>query len=814
MWKCFVCKKNCNTISCLIFHLKQVHKFKTNGEFFCTVCGQIFEKLHRFKKHLNVHVWNPRSEKLQNLQNNKEPSVEIESLTENYVVEHEDIDSDNTLSFLREKINEIEKNSLQFSLQLHDKDNISRQNVSEIQHTIKELLLTPIREAVQEMLKNCFEEKVKDGDKILDEFKRIDKVFDTFDSEYKLRNHLSQKNLASTLTVCSINDDNYTNLLDSEIQPGNKKSEGVLLPIKQQIKFLFEKHNFLDDSLNMIQHNSTDGTLRSFIDGKLWKRKKELYPDKLIIPYFLYSDDFGINNPLGSKSRNQNICNVYYSLPTLSAKNSQLDQVFLGYVLKSNDLKLSSSNNCFDDLINVIYDMEVNGIDIVVNNEKRNVKLILALVLGDNLALNTILNFSKSFTCNKYCRICTVCKDECGELCYELPHTIRNVENYESDVLVRNVSLTGIYEYSNFNNIPSYHVTDNYCVDIMHDLYEGICHYDLSEALLYFINKKFFDLPLLNQRIQSFNYGSIEAAYKPNEIKINDIKRQKFKLSARQMMTFCFIFPLLIGDMVPEDDPVWNFVLIMLDILDSLLCFEISETIINEIRVKIQNHNHMYINLFNKKLKPKFHLLTHYPTCMEQSGPLRLLWNFKFEAKHKQFKAYSNVITSRKNVPLSMAMKYQLKYANFLLNVKDSHEPSYNYYVNDNNIKSKILSYFPNFSIPENISNCEIFQEVKIFGYVYQCGMYVGVKELDMKIYKVVYIVKLNTKDTYFFCENVSVIQYNSHFLSYEVDAGLNTSNKIYNIFSLNNFVGPATHSIKTSFGKEFVRLKKYFKAT
>lgn len=384
----------------------------------------------------------------------------------------------------------------------------------------------------------------------------------------------------------------------------NKKSEGVLLPIKEQIKCLFEKHNFLDDSLNLIKHNSTDGTLKHFIDGDLWKKKKQLYPEKLLIPYFLYSDDFEINNPLGSKSRNQNICNVYYSLPTLGTKNSQLDQVFLGYVVASNDLKLSNSNNCFDELINVIYDMEINGIEIVVNNEARNVKFILALVLGDNLALNTILNFTKSFTSNKYCRICTVSKEECEKLCYELPHTLRDVENYERDVLVRNVSLTGIHEYSNFNNIPSYHVTDNYCVDIMHDMLEGICNYDLSKALLYFIKqKKFFDLSSLNQRIQNFNYGSIEVAYKPNEIKINDIKRQKFKLSARQMMTFCYIFPLLIGDMIPEGDPVWYFLINMLELLDCLLCFEINENLLNDIRTKIQIHNQMYISLFNKKIE-------------------------------------------------------------------------------------------------------------------------------------------------------------------------------------------------------------------
>lgn len=35
-----------------------------------------------------------------------------------------------------------------------------------------------------------------------------------------------------------------------------------------------------------------------FIQSDLWKQKKLLYPNKTLIPYFLYNDDFGINkNP-------------------------------------------------------------------------------------------------------------------------------------------------------------------------------------------------------------------------------------------------------------------------------------------------------------------------------------------------------------------------------------------------------------------------------------------------------------------------------------------------------------------------------------
>lgn len=122
---------------------------------------------------------------------------------------------------------------------------------------------------------------------------------------------------------------------------------------------------------------------------------------------------------------------------------------------------------------------------------------------------------------------------------------------------------------------------------------------------------KYFDLKFLNRRSQNFNYDSIESKYKPGEIKMSDISKQKFKLFARQMMTFCYIFPLLVGNMIPDDDPIFKFILLLFEIIDTLLCFNITETLINEARIKIQNHNLLYIQLFKKTLKPKFHLMTH-----------------------------------------------------------------------------------------------------------------------------------------------------------------------------------------------------------
>lgn len=73
----------------------------------------------------------------------------------------------------------------------------------------------------------------------------------------------------------------------------------------------------------------------------------------------------------------------------------------------------------------------------------------------------------------------------------------------------------------------------------------------------------------------------------------------------------------------------------------------------------IEKHNSEYVLLFNDNLKPKFHLLIHYPTVIRYSGPPKHVWYFRYEAKHKEMKLYAHAITTRKNITLSLAKKFQ-----------------------------------------------------------------------------------------------------------------------------------------------------------
>lgn len=109
---------------------------------------------------------------------------------------------------------------------------------------------------------------------------------------------------------------------------------------------------------------------------------------------------------------------------------------------------------------------------------------MLGLDLGDTLGLNSVLEFSKSFSSNYYCRFCKIHISIANSLCEENVLCMRNIVNYTKDVAKINFSETRIYKSSILNTISSFHVTENYCIDVMHDVFEGICHYDMCHIII------------------------------------------------------------------------------------------------------------------------------------------------------------------------------------------------------------------------------------------------------------------------------------------------------------------------------------------
>lgn len=180
--------------------------------------------------------------------------------------------------------------------------------------------------------------------------------------------------------------------------------------------------------------------------------------DLLNIPYFLYFDDFEVNNPLGSHA--SLILGVYYCFPTApSYLKSNLQSVFVAALFNSKDVKNLRNDRSFYHLIEELNELQNIGLTIILSEKNFKIKFVLGLVVGDNLGVNTVLGFTKSFSSNFFCRFCH--KNHTQTLAIEDTDLLRNRQNYSENVLKNYCKSTGVNEEFIINNIDSFHVVDN-----------------------------------------------------------------------------------------------------------------------------------------------------------------------------------------------------------------------------------------------------------------------------------------------------------------------------------------------------------------
>jgi len=81
----------------------------------------------------------------------------------------------------------------------------------------------------------------------------------------------------------------------------------------------------------------------------------------------------------------------------------------------------------------------------------------------------------------------------------------------------------------------SFHVINNFFFDIMHDIFEGECKYDICHILISLINKGIITLNEINSRKSLFPYGEKEVGNSSVKIEMNRLKTCNLKsLQAKQ----------------------------------------------------------------------------------------------------------------------------------------------------------------------------------------------------------------------------------------------------------------------------------------
>ncbi|KYN22123.1 hypothetical protein ALC57_05487 [Trachymyrmex cornetzi] len=428
--------------------------------------------------------------------------------------------------------------------------------------------------------------------------------------------------------------------------------------LKDVLKKFLELPNVYSSILSHIEE-CKNSQLFTFFDSEYWKKVENEKENRIVLPLVLYFDDVEINNPLGSRKCIHKIGIIYSSILGLPYEfSSMLESIFLVQIHNYQDHKVLGNKRIFQHVVNQIINLQENGIIISINNQEYKIFFILPFIIGDNLGLNTILGYSRNFRSNYCCRICYGDISNLKKQSVENISELRTQENYLSHL--RNQSF-GIQEECIFNSISNFHVIDNVSVDPMHDILEGICRYDLAKILRYFIDEKqFFTLEILNKRILFFDHISSNKNIPPN-LSCESIKKGMIILSASEMKFLIENLNFIIGDLIPKNNCTWKLYLILSDILHITSISTITLENIERFNSLTSEYIKLNLKLFKTPLKIKHHHLVHYSRLMKKFGPLNNMSSIRYEAKHKQVKEYSKVITSRKNACYTLSLKHQLQ---------------------------------------------------------------------------------------------------------------------------------------------------------
>ncbi|XP_044013988.1 uncharacterized protein LOC122856376 [Aphidius gifuensis] len=526
------------------------------------------------------------------------------------------------------------------------------------------------------------------------------------------------------------------------------------IPLRLVFKKFFELPFIFNETIDYIKSlKKSNDIISNFIQGELWQSLSLNDGNKIVFPIFLYFDDYENNNPLGSHRGISKCGAVYVSIPCLPPRfQSKLNNIFLFILFNTLDRNYFKNPIIFSKVKDELCFLEENGIVIDLPTGQHKLYFRLALVLGDNLGMHSLLGFTESFNQIKFCRFCLIDKDDRNNIFSEDQCTIRNEVNYENHLNLNDAKQTGIVNRCVLQGVGNFHPITNAYADVLHDILEGICRYDLGLIINYYIENDFFKLHELNDLIKGFYYGPNRN--KPAEILQSQIDKKKIIMSASEMLTLVIHLPIIIGHLIPSDNEVWQLILSMSSITKLSTSYELEKNAYNVLRVEISEYLQLLSEYFPDSMKCKHHFLIHHPRVLQLCGSLWKISTMRYEAKHREAKITSRTAISRVNICKTIAIKHQLQLNyRFLLNDTSL---EFNYDKNsikDFNVNDLEAAFELKKILPQSILNKNIYSLKKLDnqGSSITIGCVIMIASEDGPNFYIINNILMETSTQYYF---------------------------------------------------------------
>ena len=242
-------------------------------------------------------------------------------------------------------------------------------------------------------------------------------------------------------------------------------------------------------------------------------------------------------------------------------------------------------------------------------------------------------------------------------------------------------------------------------------------------------------------------------------------KKLHIKMSASEMLCLVRYFGLIIGDLIPEDDQSWHLYKYLRQILDIVASPQIVRSDAKVLKILIQKHNELYVNLFGN-LKPKFHNLLHYPRILLQNGPCINFWSMRFESRHRELKANVQSMSSCKNLLVTIATKQILKVCEVIHNIECENSFISFVFLITATVKFFFFFFFSYFS---NVKETKYYNQLQMHGNLYKTGTFfvTNVESSEKEFGAILKII--NVKDLFFHVKIFEEITFDEHYHAYIV---------------------------------------------
>lgn len=145
------------------------------------------------------------------------------------------------------------------------------------------------------------------------------------------------------------------------------------------------------------------------------------------------------------------------------------------------------------------------------------------------------------------------------------------------------------------NSLQYFNTCENFSVDIMHDILEGVAQFEMKLLILHVIDR-YTTSKEVDRRIKSFNYGYMEQNNKPPTVKLGEDSND---LGLNAIQSWCLLcnLPLIFGDLVCPNDQHWYLLLLLLQIVNIVFSPVLSKGITIFLKHLIAEHHRLFKHL-------------------------------------------------------------------------------------------------------------------------------------------------------------------------------------------------------------------------